>query len=144
MTVIKRCLSLENYAHFLEDSYRDSTRKNGLIDFAKKIRGSDKKNKSLPGKYSVKQAQLDHLFSTTVWSSAITGNGHRKLKNVVTHIVLEYGEHANDGNMDPGSVETLFHAIQEHLNILRNKIFVSPWTETPNYRESVKSWLKLR
>lgn len=125
---------LKQQTDLLKDSYLDATRKDGLIDFTIQVH---------TGKYSVKQADLDNLFTKTVWIDQKVKGGHRKLENAVTKIVVEYSNHAKD--IDPGAAETILNQVQEHLNILCNEIFryeKDNWKVDPDYGVSVERWLK--
>ncbi len=117
----------------LKASYQDAK---SLIEFTKQVRT---KENDFSGKYSVKQAHLDHLFSPAVWSAQKTKTGHRKLIHKVTGIVINYGNHKKQ--IDPGAVLTVFELVQKHLNILCNDIFVykmNNWKKKPDYVASAK------
>jgi hypothetical protein len=124
----------------LEASYLDATRKNGLIDFTQQVR-TDKNDMS--GKYSVKQKDLDNLFSASVWKEHEKKGGHRKLTSLVTGVVVEYPNHAKD--IEPGSAETVLHAVQKHLNILHNDVFGNKarnWKDAPDYSKILRQVTK--
>ena len=124
-------------------SYQEATCKNGLIDFTKQVRGE--KN-DFSGKYSVASNDLANLFSEKVWASGDKG-GHRKLKNSISGIVIEYGNHGNDGGIDPGAALSIFHQVQEHLDFLCNKIFAYKkfhWKEKPDLDASVERLCALK
>ena len=110
-----------------------------MIDFTKKIR--------VNGKYSVSQQDLANLFSSQIWVDCKKTGGHRKLKNIVTGVVVEYASHGNKGGIDPGAVATVLNTVQEHLNILGNTIFMYKqrnWKVEPNYQASAKRWNALK
>ena len=122
----------------LQDCYTDATRKDGLIAFTQKIRTP--KN-DLSGKYSVKQKDLDKLFSENVWVDLKKVGGHRKLQNKVTGVIIEYAAHGNKGGIDPGAALTILDAVQNHLNILGNDVFKYEkcnWKKEPDYQASVR------
>ena len=124
----------------LEASYLDATRKNGLIDFTQQVR-TDKNDMS--GKYSVKQKDLDNLFSSSVWKDLEKKGGHRKLTNLVTGVVVEYPNHKKD--IEPGSAETVLNAVQKHLNILHNDVFGNKarnWKDAPDYSKVLQQLTK--
>jgi hypothetical protein len=128
-------MSLSVNEKLLSACYHDATRKDGLIDFTSKIR--TEKN-DLSGKFFVKQNDLTRLFSKDAWSELKTGSGHRKIDNKVTHVVIEYKNHTKD--IDPGAVETIFNAVQDHLNILSNKVFLysqNHWKSAPDYKSAI-------
>ncbi|HEU64397.1 MAG: hypothetical protein KR126chlam4_01176 [Candidatus Anoxychlamydiales bacterium] len=119
----------------LRESYLDTTRKNGLIDFTKKVRGQ--KN-DFSGKYQIKLNDLDTLFSDTVWEDERKKGGHRKLINRVTRIVIEYKHHGKN-TVDPGAAKDIFDQVQLHLDILCDQIFAysgSKWGNKPNYEKA--------
>jgi len=121
----------------LIQSYIDVTQRNGLIEFTKKVWGPDKDQK---GKYSIKQQDLDNLFSDSVWKIEKKPGGHRKLSHKVTNIVVEYKAHDNRNNMDPGAVIKILDQVQKHLNILCDDIFAyssENWKDEPDYDASV-------
>jgi uncharacterized protein YjdB len=131
-----------NHMQHLQNSYYDATRKGGLIDFTRQVRTE---KKDLSGKYTINQDNLANLFSKTVWHTIKTRNGHRKLENIVTGIVVEYRNHDNKGGIDPGAAETIFYQVQEHLNILCNQIYNytnNNWTYQPDYPASVKRFVE--
>ncbi len=111
--------------------YLDATRKGGLIEFTRDVRGEDGKES---GKYSIKQTDLDTLFSKSVWNEQKTGSGHRKLKHIITGIVIEYADHKKE--IDSGAAKTILEQVQKHLNILCNEVFcytTGNWKEEPDY-----------
>lgn len=120
----------------LKECYKEATKKNGLIDFTKEIVTEEV---DFSGKYSLSRSRLTNLFSNTVWKEFPTKSGHRKIQNLVTNIIIEYGNHSRD--IDPGAALTIYHSVQEHLNILCNNIFLYKnrnWKEEPNYTASYK------
>lgn len=126
----------------LQESYHDATRKGGLIDFTKKIR-TEKNDSS--GKFSVKESELSRLFSKPVWDELSTKSGHRKIKNKITDVVVEYANHNKD--IDPGAAQTIFEAVQNHLNILNNDIFSyksNNWKTNPDYQVSEHNLIRRR
>lgn len=89
----------------------------GLIGFTKKMRNES-------GKYSLKQDNLKNIFDTELWKEHKTKNGHRKLTNRVTKVVVEYGSHNKD--IDPGAADTILDQVQKHINLLYNETLVFP------------------
>ena len=132
-------LSLSDAASLLRDIHNDAVRKSGPIDFVHKIRTP--KN-DLSGKYSIKQADLEALFSDKVWKDIKVKSGHRKLIHRVTHHVIEFGNHEKD--IDPGAVLTIMDTVQRALNFLGNEVFEGKgWKEEPDYEISAKRWMML-
>jgi hypothetical protein len=101
----------------LYESCREVTRKNGLVDFIYEVRGSEN---HMSGKESIKQADLDNLFSKKVWKEHDKA-GHRKLTNEITGVVVEYANHSKA--IDTKAVVTIVQQLQTHVNILHNDIF---------------------
>jgi len=125
----------------LKDSYFDATRKGGLIDFTRMVRGE--KN-DFSGKYLVKQTDLDTLFSKSVWTVVDTGGGHREVRHKLTGATVEYSNHKKE--IKAGAVVTIFNEVQRHLNILNNQIYSYTncnWKEEPDYSAARKNWLAL-
>lgn len=117
----------------LDECYQEATRKNGLIDFTKKVLGNNNR-----GKYSIKTTDLSNLFSAKIWDERKTGNGHRKIQNKITGVMIEYKNHELD--LDPGSAESIYKAVQKHLNVLGNDIFKythKNWKTAPDLDASV-------
>jgi hypothetical protein len=112
--------------------------KNKLIPFLKSVR---EKKETL--KYSVTQQSLDNMFNPLTWISIPKG-GHRKIKNNVTNVVVEYAAHGNSGNMDPGVVDTIKELVQKHVNYLANDIFDQNCNlpDDPNYDAAYERWKK--
>ena len=138
MTILPMGFTQKGCEEFLKNAYTDVVRKQGLIDFTAEIR-TEKKDFS--GKYSVKQARLDNLFSGSAWKEITTKSGHRKLTNEITHVVVEYGNHEKD--IDPGAAKSVFDAVQEHINMLFKIIYpgkVQSWKVEPDYKGSVARW----
>ncbi len=134
-------LSPSDAKEFLKMIYHDAIRKNGPIDFTQQIRTP--KN-DFSGKLSVKQSDLEALFSSTAWKEIKTKSGHRKLIHKVTHHVIEFGNHEKD--IDPGAVLTILDTVQDVLNTLCNRIYAyttRSWKTEPDYAASVKRWSDL-
>lgn len=125
----------------LQECYREAAdRKGGLIDFTKSVR---RENADGSGKYSIKPTDLTALFSQVVWKEIDTKNGHRKIKNIFTDVVVEYSNHVRE--IKAGAVVTILDAVQKHLNILGNEIFaytVNNFKQPPDYVASYERWLK--
>lgn len=67
--------------------------------------------------------------------------GHRKLKNVITGVVIEYPNHQK--KIDPGVVETILNALQHYINVLGNEIFFYKhhnFKSEPLYLEAAHRW----
>jgi hypothetical protein len=128
----------------LYESYQEATCKNGLIDFARKVRGE--KN-DFSGKHSVSTTDLTNLFSEKVWVSEHKG-GHRKLKNLLTGMVIDYANHGNDGGIDPGAALSIFRQVQVHLDFLCKNVFAYKtnhhWKEEPDLESSVRRLCTLK
>lgn len=121
---------------YLEASYHEATRK--LIDFTQQIRTDQN---DLSGKTSVKLRDLRNLFDTSLWEDRPAKSGHRILKNRITHIRVEYGNHKND--VEPGDAEDVYNQVQEHLNILNNIIFAYSahnWKVPPDYTRAIVNY----
>ncbi|NGX34062.1 MAG: hypothetical protein K1060chlam1_00409 [Candidatus Anoxychlamydiales bacterium] len=131
-------LDSSSSTRLLKDSYLDATRKKGLIDFTKEIRGQ--KN-DFSGKYQIKLSDLHNLFSETVWEDEKKTGGHIKLKHKVTNVVIEYKNHGKN-TVDPGAALDIFDQVQTHLNILGNDIFAYKtrnWKQEPVYQKAISN-----
>lgn len=127
----------------IKGAYQDAVKKNGLIEFTQQVR-TNKNNCS--GKYSISSKQLDNLFSKNVWKELKTTSGHRKLENMITHVIVEYANHGNRGGVDPGAVMTILNTVQTHLNILRDQIFNfknNSWKQPPDYKDALNRYKQL-
>jgi len=128
----------------LFESYQEATCKNGLIDFTRKVRGE--KN-DFSGKHSVSATDLTSLFSEKVWVAEHKG-GHRKLKNLLTGMVIEYANHGNDGGIDPGAAMSIFCQVQNHLDFFCKEVFAYKtyhhWKEKPDLDASAKRLCALK
>lgn len=123
---------------FLMASYKEAVQH--LIPFTAKVRTP--KN-DLSGKYSVSGKELDSLFSSILWASK-DASGHRKLKNRITGVVIEYKNHDKKGGIDPGAILTILNQVQTHLNILCNDVFCYTkrhWKTVPDYEAAAKRLL---
>lgn len=118
----------------LQECYKNAT--NSLIGYTEDVRTEENDNS---GKYSIKTSQVNKLFASPVWEEKKAASGHRKFKNAVTKIVVEYAAHQKD--IDPGAAETILDQVQEHLNILNNVIFdykTRNFKKEPDYRASAE------
>ncbi len=130
-------LTIKQRQDLLREAYHEVTRNNGLRDFILEVRT---RNNDLSGKYSVKQARLATLFSNVIWREMPKG-GHRKIKNVITGVVIEYSNHQK--KIDPGAVETILETLQRHLNMLGNKFFTyhqNNFKDEPDYLKAAYLW----
>jgi predicted RNA binding protein YcfA (HicA-like mRNA interferase family) len=136
-------LSSSERIQFFRHCYQDITRKKGLLAFIKDVRGPEN---DYSGKYSVKQTDLDNLFTRGVWSERTTRSGHRKFVHPVTKVVVEYADH--NKNIDPGAAKDIMEQIQRHVNFIGNNILYATgkrynWSQEPDFEKAEKNWTKL-
>lgn len=115
----------------LQTCYWEATKKDGFIDFIQRVRGPKADDS---GKYTIKKTDLRSLFEKTLWVRQDRADGHQKWIHPVTKVVIEYVARKTD--IDPGAVSNIRDQLQDHVNILGNRIFsfqTHNWKSEPDY-----------
>ena len=119
----------------LQIAYHEAISTNGLIELLATLRDNGEK-------YKTKKDTIYSIFSNCpLWEEEKTKSGHVKFKHKITQIVIGYQNHG-DSKMDPGGVVELIEAVQNHLNILSNKIFEferNHWKTEPNWEKAERN-----
>ena len=124
----------------LQKAYYEAISTNGLIELLAKLRDEGEK-------YKTKKDTIYSIFSNCpLWEEEKTKSGHVKFKHKITQVVIGYQNHG-DSKMDPGGVVAILEAVQNHLNILSNKIFQferNHWKTEPNWEKAEQNLDKWR
>ena len=119
----------------LQIAYHEAISTNGLIELLATLRDNGEK-------YKTKKDTIYSIFSNCpLWEEEKTKSGHVKFKHKITQIVIGYQNHG-DSKMDAGGVVELIEAVQNHLNILSNKIFEferNHWKTEPNWEKAERN-----
>ncbi|MGK5595661.1 MAG: hypothetical protein ACSNEK_09945 [Parachlamydiaceae bacterium] len=93
----------------------------GIAEFLNDYRGPNNDNS---GKYKMPLRRLQSLFKDSSWQHENKSSGHKKIKNLVTKVTIEYSAHKDP--IDPGAVTTIANALQNHINTFFEGIMKHP------------------
>lgn len=123
----------------LKEAYLECIRKDGFHDYTRKVQPTG-------GAKSVKLQRIESLFEkATTWTQIPAKGSHRKYRNLITGIVVEFSAHTggtNGNDFDTGAAKDMLERIQNHINILGNEIFKYPkrkWPE-PDFKKSLANY----
>lgn len=116
-----------------KEAYESATRKNGLIPLMQELRNKEK---------DIAIDTLNSCFSHPHWVDVKGPSGHRKIKNKITHVIIEYQNHGN-ASVATHIRKQVIDQLQTHLNILGDDIFKYKernWKTLPNCEEALKNY----
>ena len=98
-------------------------------------------------KIKLKIGDLETYFKNSpVWERLDSRTGHRKVRHVVTKVMIEYQAHSHklDKVVKKDIQKQIHDQVQTHLNILCNDIFgytVGNWKQEPNFDQSLQNYI---